>query len=131
MSSEQRAKLEPWQEGMPCRFRGDGLCIANCAAACRCLSPAFLWAEAAVKLKAWTGTMTDKTLDDLQRERDTARQAVIDWMDADAKKQELRLTYQTPAWAEYERAEAALKEAKASPDFLLKEVERLQKRDGS
>ena len=46
MNPEQRAKLEPWQEGMPCRFRGDGLCIANCAAACRCLSPTFLWAEA-------------------------------------------------------------------------------------
>jgi len=37
-----RAKFEPWQEGMPCRFRSDGVCIANVGAACKCLSAAYL-----------------------------------------------------------------------------------------
>ena len=54
-----KTKLEPWQEGMPCRFRGDGLCIANCAAACRCLSPSLLWAEAVMRDAITAGKHSD------------------------------------------------------------------------
>jgi hypothetical protein len=33
--SERRDK-EPWQEGMHCPYRDDGVCIANCEEACIC-----------------------------------------------------------------------------------------------
>lgn len=40
-----------------------------------------------------------------------ARKAVIDWMDAEGREGRLRTNSEAPGWAEYEAAEAALRQA--------------------
>lgn len=52
-----------------------------------------------------------KSLDELARERNTARKKIDDWMDAEAKASRFRMAYQAPAWAEYCEAVRALDEA--------------------
>jgi hypothetical protein len=53
--------------------------------------------------------MTDeKAVEEATARRDAAKQAIHDWMDAEARALRLRRNEQAPGWAEYVAAEDAL-----------------------